>query len=55
MQLHKQFKVPLDGLVAEEINLPEKPKKSPLVEESDSDEEEEAAPTDKAGRKKQLK
>jgi protein LTV1 len=55
MQLHKQFKVPLDGLMAEEITMEKPALKRPLVEESDSEGEEPSVPVDKAGRKKQLK
>jgi len=57
MELHKQFKVPLDGLMAEEITVV-KPKKIPVLVEADdsSDDADEAVKDDsKASRKKQMK
>ena len=61
MELHKQFKVPLEGLMAEEITIvKEKPKKpaKALVEADDSSDdadEEKGGNESKAARKKQMK
>ena len=61
MEMHKQFKVPLDGLMAEEISI--KPVQAakkeaaagPYVEKEAEKESESGDEDDKAGRKKKLK